>query len=151
MSHFNKLFVDGYIREFGIEHTLFMIIGHEINTIVTFFCGQLLPIQLYSIGYNGYGQQGIGNNEHIKTLTKIKTFEKGIKDIISGNCCVYILFNDGTYECCGYNEGGQLGIGNFSNVNSWDPMKDMQINRIYSASNGSDTAFCITFDHTLYA
>eukprot|EP01084_Bolivina_argentea_P204250 348787_1 len=127
MSHFNKLFIDGYIREFGNEHVLFMIVAEEINAIVTFFCGQLLPIQLYSIGRNHDGQQGIGNKEDIKTLTKIKTFEKGIKDIISGNECVYILFNDGTYECCGNNECGQLGIGHCSKVKTLYPMKDMHI------------------------
>eukprot|EP01084_Bolivina_argentea_P036355 67283_1 len=154
MSHFNRLFVDGYIRQFSNEHRLFMIIAHAINTIVTFFCGQLLSLQLYSIGDNYYGQQGIGNKfneKHMYTLTKIKTFEKRIKDIISGYKCVYILFDDGTYECCGNNECGQLGIGHCSNGKTWTTMKDMQINRIYSVPNGSDTAFCITFDHTLYA
>eukprot|EP01084_Bolivina_argentea_P036356 67284_1 len=154
MSHFNRLFVDGYIRQFSNEHRLFMIIAHAINTIVTFFCGQLLSLQLYSIGDNYYGQQGIGNKfneKHMYTLTKIKTFEKRIKDIISGYKCVYILFDDGTYECCGNNECGQLGIGHCSNGKTWTTMKDMQINRIYSVPNGSDTAFCMTFDNKLYA
>eukprot|EP01084_Bolivina_argentea_P036354 67281_1 len=154
MSHFNRLFVDGYIRQFSNEHRLFMIIAHAINTIVTFFCGQLLSLQLYSIGDNYYGQQGIGNKfneKHMYTLTKIKTFEKRIKDIISGYKCVYILFDDGTYECCGNNECGQLGIGHCSKVKTLYPMKDMHINLIYSASNGSEHAFCMTFDNKLYA
>eukprot|EP01084_Bolivina_argentea_P204248 348784_1 len=149
MSHFNQLFIHGYIHQFNNEHTLFMVIAHDINTIITFFCGQLLSVQLFSIGSNCYGQQGIDNE--YKTLTIVKTFEKEIKDIISGNCCVYILFNDGTYTCCGNNFNGQLGIGHFSNVKTFYPMKDFQINQIYSAPNGSKTVFCMTLDNKLYA
>eukprot|EP01084_Bolivina_argentea_P036358 67287_1 len=145
----NEIIVEGHIRQFSNQDRLFMIMAQEINQIIALFCGQLLPMQLYSIGNNRYGQQGIGNNKYIKTITKIKTFEKEIKDIISGNSCVYVLFNDGTYECCGRND--QLGIGHSSSESTFHTMKDMQINRIYSVPNGSYHAFCMTFENKLYA
>ncbi len=79
-----------------------------IKIIYNFYFIKILNYKIKGIGNNRYGQQGIGNYEDVTTLTTIKTFQKQIKNIINGCGNIYILFTDSTYECCGYNEYGQL-------------------------------------------
>eukprot|EP01084_Bolivina_argentea_P249655 418026_1 len=104
-----ELTVYGYIRKYKQFY-----LKEIIQIIYNFYLIKILNYTIKGIGNNQYGQQGIGNYEDVKTLTTIKTFQKQIKNIINGYRNIYILFTDSTYECCGDNREGQLGI----NMNS---------------------------------
>eukprot|EP01084_Bolivina_argentea_P075923 137587_1 len=101
----SKLTVDGYIRKCKEFYP-----NEIIKIIYNFYFIKILNYKIKGIGENYYGQQGIDNYQNVKTLTTVKTYQKQIKNIINGNRNIYILFTDSTYECCGYNYDGQLGI-----------------------------------------
>ena len=66
---------------------------------------------LWSTGYNGYGQLGLGDNTNRTTFTQVTTNADDIKEIYCGRNSTFILKNDGTLWSTGYNEHGQLGLG----------------------------------------
>eukprot|EP01084_Bolivina_argentea_P294337 506407_1 len=99
------LIVYGYIRKYKELYP-----KDIIKIIYNFSFIKILSYQIKIIGDNKYGQQGIGNCEDSTTLTKGKTYQKTIKNITNGDRNIYILFTDSTYECCGNNKYGQLGI-----------------------------------------
>eukprot|EP01084_Bolivina_argentea_P273035 465010_1 len=102
--------------------------------------------ELWSIGNNTFGQQGNGTNIDIQEINAITTFSKRVKDVITAEYgATYILFEDGTYECCGYNECGQLGTDANININTWCSInyRYISIDKIFS-SVSSTHAFCIS-------
>eukprot|EP01084_Bolivina_argentea_P163106 283797_1 len=99
------LIVYGYIRKQNV-----FCPKELIQIISNFYFIRILSYELKTIGDNDNGEQGLGHFEHVQTLTTAKTYQKQIKNIINGDGNIYILFTDSTYECCGNNEYGQLGI-----------------------------------------
>eukprot|EP01084_Bolivina_argentea_P198740 340224_1 len=99
------LIVHGYVRKYKP-----FCPKEIIQIICNFYFMKILSYQIKTIGCNHYGQQGIGNYGGVKTLKTVNTYKKQIKNIINGWGNIYILFTDSTYECCGWNEDGQLGI-----------------------------------------
>ncbi len=87
----SQLLVSGYVRNCRTHY-----VHTDISIIHGFHYIIYKILELYSIGANGRGQQGNGGNEHIKKITKIKTFQKEIKKIVTcGGCysaAAYILF-----------------------------------------------------------
>ncbi len=141
----SQLLVSGYVRKCSTHY-----IHTDIISIIHAFHYYILLL-LYSIGSNEDGQQGNGGNEDIKQITKIKTFGKKIKNIVTCYEAAYILFDDETYECCGYNRRGVLGVGHYNNINIWHQTKDMKIKNIFAAPNESGHSFCISNENKLYA
>eukprot|EP01084_Bolivina_argentea_P010966 20485_1 len=141
-----ELTVYGYIRRYNQFY-----LKQIIQIIYNFYFIKILNYKIKGIGYNYYGQQGIGNYKDVETLTTIKRYQKQIKNIINGYGNIYILFTDSTYECCGYNWYGQLGI----NVNSkqmattFVKNNNMKINNIFSCPFSSH-AFCIDNNNKIY-
>ena len=72
---------------------------------------------LWSTGYNGYGQLGLGNNTDRTTFTEITINTDDIKSVYCGYYYTLILENDGTLWGCGANGYGQLGLGDTNNRN----------------------------------
>ena len=66
---------------------------------------------LWSCGWNGDGQLGLGNKTSKTTFTEITTNTDDIKSVYCGYSCTFILKNDGTLWGCGYNGHGELGLG----------------------------------------
>ena len=69
---------------------------------------------LWSCGYNEYGQLGLGNTTNRNTFTQVTTNINDIKSVYCGCHYTLILKNDGTLWGCGYNNCGQLGLGDMS-------------------------------------
>ena len=90
-----------------------------VNTFVLMTDGTI-----YGTGYNSFGQLGIGNNtENILSLTQMYIPPgKTPKYISCGYAHTIVLMTDGTIWGTGYNENGNLGIGNTSNVTSLTQM-----------------------------
>lgn len=90
---------------------------------------------LYAVGYNGYGQLGIGNSAN--QIRLIKSAE-GVEKLSTSSVGyhqdynhVMILKEDGTVWLTGNNASGQLGNGNTTTQNRWikadisEPAKDI--------------------------
>eukprot|EP01084_Bolivina_argentea_P066515 121246_1 len=123
-----ELTVHGYIRKCKALYPM-----EIIKMIYNFYFIKILNYEMKTIGDNRWGQQGIGNYQDVKTLKTVKTYHKKIKKIINGNRNIYILFTDSTYECCGNNEYGQLGINMDSDkINTFVQNNNIKINNIYS-------------------
>ena len=69
---------------------------------------------LWGCGHNQYGQLGLGDEINKTIFTIIGTNTNDIKSIQCGYHYTIILKNDGTLWTCGYNEHGQLGVGDTS-------------------------------------
>ena len=70
---------------------------------------------LWGCGGNDYGQLGLGDTNPRYTFTQITTNASDIKSVYGGRGHTFILKNDGTLWSAGYNEQGQLGLGNNTN------------------------------------
>ena len=74
---------------------------------------------VWSCGYNGNGQLGLGNTTAYKTFTKVTTNISDVKQITCGMYRTFILKNDGSIWACGRNDYGQLGLGDTNNRNTF--------------------------------
>ena len=70
---------------------------------------------LWGCGANGCGQLGLGDTTNRTTFTQITTNVDDIKQVYCGWYHTFILKNDGTLWGCGYNNFGQLGLGDTTN------------------------------------
>ena len=69
---------------------------------------------VYSCGYNPYGQLGLGDliNRNIPTLISNKYFTGKVIQVKCKGYFTLFLTDTGNVYSCGYNSAGQLGIGN---------------------------------------
>ena len=96
----------------------------DLSKIVQIACGLSHVFILYSdgsvwsCGLNNYGQLGLGDTTNRTTFTQVTTnINNDVKQIACGGCCTIILKNDGSVWSCGWNGGGELGLGD-SGVNT---------------------------------
>lgn len=77
---------------------------------------------LYAWGYNGYGQLGFGNKSSQNVPKKVSfALDSKIKSVVLGTYYSTVFMEDGSIYAWGYNQSGQLGIGN--NVEQLTPQK----------------------------
>ena len=69
---------------------------------------------LWGAGYNTSGQLGLGDTSHRYTFTQVTINAYNIKEIYCGQNHTFILKNDNTLWSCGWNEYGQLGLGDIA-------------------------------------
>ncbi len=73
---------------------------------------------VYSWGYNGYGQLGLGDANNRTFPTKISMFNRNVRAVIAGGGNyghVAFITTDNKLYLCGYNAQGQIGDGTTSN------------------------------------
>ena len=91
-------------------------------------CGRLYTMvlkngSLYGTGYNGYGQLGLGNLNNVNTLTQILyttdgTTQQSITSVAAVSCGAHhtvVLKTDGSLYGTGFNNSGQLALGDYDN------------------------------------
>ena len=112
--------------ELGLGDTTYRSVFTQVTTNINndvkqVVCGYYFTFilkndgSLWSCGYNEYGQLGSGTKDYDShsTFTKVTTnINNDVKQIACGRYHTFILKNDGTLWSCGYNEYGQLGLGN---------------------------------------
>ena len=82
-------------------------------------------LDLYTWGYNGYGQLGHGHTTHIGSPRQVEWDEGRRGRIIDVWCSgsqygsTYVLTDYGRMYTCGYNGHGELGLGDTSNKNTF--------------------------------
>jgi alpha-tubulin suppressor-like RCC1 family protein len=75
---------------------------------------------LWATGANHlYGQLGLGDDKDYNVFTKVETAGANIKAVGVGDYHTAILKNDNTLWVAGYNEMGQLGLGDRNNRNTF--------------------------------
>lgn len=77
---------------------------------------------VWACGYNGNGQLGVGNLINQSTPAPISGAISGVVDIIVSDSFLthtLLLTNSGVLYAAGYNNGGQLGVGDFGNRNAF--------------------------------
>ena len=93
---------------------------------------------LYSFGFNGSGQLGLGNTTSVHTPTAIAAPSgcSKIKGAIAANGCehCFAISEDGYVWGMGYNNYGQLGINSQANSPSPVPLLDLKDYKIKSAA-----------------
>ncbi len=75
---------------------------------------------MFACGYNAYGQLGLGDTTRRNTFTAVPALPDGkiVKQVVAGCQHMTILTEDGTVFACGYNEYGQLGLGDTTDRNT---------------------------------
>ena len=121
----------GHFNESQITPSL---IPYTPSNIVQFVCGcnqsLFLDVEgnVYSVGYNLYGQLGLGHNTNQKILNKIPNIPP-IKIISCVSLSCYLIDFEENLWTFGNNEEGQLGHGNVTNINTpkvINSLKDIQ-------------------------
>ena len=120
---------DGYYitGEEDIDSLLDLLIlsGINVNDIKQIACGSNHTFILkndgsvWSCGYNASGQLGLGNNTSRNIFTQVTTNINDIKQITCSGAHTFILKNDGSVWSCGYNNAGQLGLGDNTDRNTF--------------------------------
>ena len=68
---------------------------------------------VYTWGHNNHGQLGLGDHGH-GTQRNVPTAVPGMNEVVAvaaGSSHSFALSRDGTVMVCGYNNSGQLGLG----------------------------------------
>jgi len=118
--------------------------------------------QLYSCGYNEYGQLGLGHNINKYSWEKVPFLDDiaDIKDIILSNTkygASYILTQNGELLACGYNGYGNLGFNDttsrntFTKIPAFENTKIIQVIASGGYYNGESTSVAIKNDISVLA
>lgn len=99
---------------------------------------------LWSWGYNGQGQLGVGNNTNQNKATQVQAFgNNNIVEIFPMNGeygSIIVKQSDKSYWATGVNNYGQLGLGDTTNRNTFTritSLDDKDIDMIYPAAYGA--------------
>ena len=75
---------------------------------------------LWACGVNSSGQLGLGDTTNRNTFTQVTTnINNDVKQVVCGSEHTFIIKNDGSIWSCGNNTGGQLGLGDTTNRNTF--------------------------------
>ena len=105
------------------NRTTFTQVTTNADNVKSVYCGANYTIilkndgTLWSTGYNNAGQLGLGDGSNRTTFTQITTNVDDIKEIYCGFYHILMLKNNDTLWSCGWNQYGQLGLGDTTNRN----------------------------------
>ena len=130
-------------------------INNDVKQIV---CGNLHTFILkndgsvWSCGYNNYGQLGLNDTTQRTTFTKVTTnINNDVKQIICGYNHTFILKNDGSVWCCGYNDKDQLGLGDATRIKTFTQVTTNINNDVKQVACGKYHTFILKNDGSVWA
>lgn len=103
--------------------------------------------ELFSWGYNGEGQLGIGSTVNATRATKVTSLGTNVAAVYAfttNDGSIIVKTKDGNFYGAGNNSGGQLGLGNTTQQNSFTLITSLQnknIDRLYC--RGDNTPMCV--------
>lgn len=103
---------------------------------------------LYVAGNNLYGQLGLGTNGASANVnTFIKVDVDNVKAVFSYNKSAFIIKNDNKCYSTGFNNQGQLGLGD---KNNRDLFSLVSINDVKTIACGSEHTVLMTYNNDIY-
>ena len=133
----------------------FTQITTNVNDIKEIYCGLRHAFilknngTLWGCGFNGNGELGLGDTTNRNTFTQITTNVNDIKEIYCGGSHTFILKNNGTLWGCGYNDHGELGLGDTANRYTFTQITT-NVNDIKEIYCGYHYALILENDGTLW-
>jgi CheY-specific phosphatase CheX len=113
------------------------------HTMVLFDDGSI-----YGTGLNSYGALGLGDNTQRITLTEITNIPAGKRatSIYCGFFHTMVLFDDGSIYVTGYNNNGQLGLGDTSSKNTLTEITNMPVGKTATSISCGNSHTMVLFD-----
>lgn len=105
---------------------------------------------LWATGYNNYGQLGLGDATNRISFTPVTSMGAAIGKVTTGAAHTIVAKSDGTLWATGYNQFGQLGLGDTANHSSFAQVSSMGTAAAKVVSGGSHT-LVLKSDGTLSA
>jgi alpha-tubulin suppressor-like RCC1 family protein len=159
----NELFAcgDNMYGQLGVDYDDISIfskinLSQKIGQIENIFCGDFFSFllneknELFVCGKNSEGQLGLNDNEEKNQFTEIPWKNGKIKNIICGGDHTFILNDMNELFCCGVNRYGQLGLGNFNDMNRFIKV-NLIIGEIKNIVCGKHHDFILNNNNELYA
>ena len=153
-----------YFGQLGLNNTVdrnvFTQVYTDITDIKQIACGQNYTIiltndgSLWACGSNNYGEQGLGTSDYDahSTFTKVTTnINNDVKEVVCGYHSTYILKNDGSLWACGYNNFGQLGLGNTTTKNKFTQVTSNINNDVKQVVCGINFVYILKNDGTVWS
>ncbi|MCC0686113.1 hypothetical protein KGF42_16670 [Clostridioides sp. ZZV15-6383] len=150
----NRLLInknDERVLDIGLENNFVNISLVRANAISTFIV--VNGNEIYATGYNPHGHLGLGHNHHSYEFTRVPLdLKEGvtIREIYlnKGSYFTFILLSDNTLYSTGYNNRGQLGLGDNVNRNVFTKVNVPPVNKI---SLGDEHVLLMTTNNELYS
>ncbi|AYV81559.1 MAG: chromosome condensation regulator [Harvfovirus sp.] len=114
----NNPFYNSFCEIKGVPKNIAEVVSGYYHTIVRLTDGTLM-----SCGTNLHGELGLGDNTCRNFFEEIKGVPKNVVKVTCGSSHTVILLSDGTLMASGYNDYGQLGVGDHSSRNIFSVMK----------------------------
>ncbi|AYV81356.1 MAG: X-linked retinitis pigmentosa GTPase regulator isoform X1 [Harvfovirus sp.] len=109
------------------------------HTVILLTDGRLMVC-----GKNDFGQLGTGDNVSRNIFTEITLLPNAVADVVCGELHTYIVLTDGTLMSTGWNNNGQLGLGNETTVNNFTEIKGIAKNIAKISCGGDHTIIRFT-------
>jgi alpha-tubulin suppressor-like RCC1 family protein len=145
----NELYVCGnnYYGQLGFgdkeDRKTYYNLKHNLGKIKNIFCGSNHNIilnennDIYVCGNNVNGQLGLGDNIDRNVYVRLENNFGFIKDIFCGRSHNIILNEKNEIYVCGYNYGGQLGLGDNENRNLHEKLNQNMLEYIPNIINNT--------------
>ena len=123
------------------------IVGSDSFTFILKYDGSV-----WSCGGNTWGQLGLNNTNNKHTFTKVTTnINNDVKQIACGIGHTFILKNDGSVWSCGYNEYGQLGLGDTTTYKTFTQVTTNINSDVKHIVCGSNYTFILKNDGSVWS
>ena len=142
----------------GNRNTAYTVTKVNIDNVKQISCGDSHTFilkndgSLWSSGFNHRGQLGLGDTTNRTTFTQVTTnINNDVKEVICGNGHTFILKNDGSIWSCGYNNYGQLGLGNTTQKYTFTQVTTNINNDVKEVVCGNYCTFILKNDCSVWA
>ena len=107
---------------------------------------------VWACGDNDGGRLGLSDTTKKTTFTKVTAnISNDVKQIASGGSHTVILKNDGSVWACGYNNNGQLGLGDTTNRATFTKVTTNVNNDVKQVACGAYNTFILKNDGSVWA
>ena len=128
------------------------------NDVKEVSCGYLCTFiikndgSIWACGYNSNGQLGLNDTTNRSTFTQVTTnINNDVKEVSCGYVHTFILKNDGSLWACGYNNYGQLGLGDTNTYKVFTQVTTNINNDIKQVECGTYHTFIVKNDGSLWS